>query len=248
MSLKKTVLKKTLKRPKAASFIPTLEIERTVGFPFKFVAGVDEVGRGCIAGPVTAAAVLIPSGWEHSLPTWMSEVRDSKQLSAATRERLALEIQATTIFAIVHASVQEIDAINILRASHLAMQRAVESVLAREPQLHHVLVDGNLIPRGFSGSSFSFSPHIKGDQKSIAIACASILAKVERDRVMGELEVEYPGYGLAAHKGYPTPSHLKALARQGVTSIYRQSFAPVRALLDPSVHELTATASHTNSD
>jgi len=212
------------------SFFPGLEFEREAGGPSRRVAGVDEVGRGCLAGPVVAAAVILPgNAYEVDLrPAWLNEVRDSKLLSPATRERLDQEIRNyAESFAIAEASVAEIDSINILQASHLAMGRAV-SGLQVSPDF--VWVDGNRVPnRG--ELTVTARPLVKGDQKSLSIACASIIAKVYRDRLMEALENQFPGYGLAIHKGYGTPAHQAALQKLGVAEFHRKSFAPVKNLL-----------------
>jgi ribonuclease HII len=181
------------------------------------VVGVDEVGRGPLAGPVTAAAVQldplhIPAG-----------LRDSKQLSAARREALFAEIMACAQVSIAHATVEEIDSLNILRASHLAMERAIAGLNAV-----HALIDGNLIPRGLTIPATAI---VKGDAKCLSIAAASIMAKVTRDRIMVDLAQHYPGYGWAENAGYPTKAHLLALQSLGVTPWHRRSFRPVHNIL-----------------
>lgn len=184
------------------------------------LAGVDEVGRGPLAGDVVAAAVIL----DPARP--VTGLADSKALSAARRERLYDAIcDCALAWAVGRASVEEIDRINILQASLLAMTRAVDA-LGVEPA--HVLVDGNRLPRW----RYSAEPVVKGDARVPVIAAASIIAKVTRDREMLELDRRYPGYGLAGHKGYPTTAHLAALREQGVTPVHRRSFAPVRALLE----------------
>lgn len=184
------------------------------------LAGVDEVGRGPLAGDVVAAAVIL----DPARP--VAGLADSKALSAARRERLYDAIcDCALAWAVGRASVEEIDRINILQASLLAMTRAVDA-LGVEPV--HVLVDGNRLPRW----RYSAEPVVKGDARVPVIAAASIIAKVTRDREMLELDRRYPGYGLAGHKGYPTTAHLAALREQGVTPVHRRSFAPVRALLE----------------
>ena len=181
------------------------------------VVGVDEVGRGPLAGPVTAAAVRldparIPAG-----------LRDSKQLTAARREALFPEIMACAEVTFAHATVEEIDSLNILRASHLAMERAIAGLKA-----DHALIDGNLIPRGLAIPATAI---IKGDAKCLSIAAASIVAKVTRDRIMVDLAQHYPGYGWAENAGYPTKQHLEALLILGVTPWHRRSFRPVHNIL-----------------
>ena len=183
------------------------------------VAGVDEVGRGPLAGDVVAAAVIL----DPARP--VSGLRDSKKLSAARREQLAAQIREQALaWSVARATVAEIDELNILQASLLAMHRAV---LALQPQPVYVLVDGNRLPRW----DYASEPVVKGDDRVAAIAAASILAKVQRDAELQELDRQYPGYGFARHKGYPTPAHLAALRELGATAVHRRSFAPVRAIL-----------------
>jgi ribonuclease HII len=181
-------------------------------------AGCDEVGRGPLAGDVVAAAVILGS----SIPEGLN---DSKKITERRRERLFDEIKASALaWSIGRASVEEIDRLNILNASLLAMKRAVES-LSQLPD--HVLVDGNKLPVW----QFSAEAIVGGDGSVPCISAASVLAKVTRDREMVQLDEEYPGYGLAKHKGYPTAQHLDALARLGVTPIHRRSFGPVARLI-----------------
>ena len=183
------------------------------------IAGVDEVGRGPLAGDVVAAAVIL----DPARP--ISGLRDSKKLSAARREQLAAQIREQALaWSVARATVAEIDELNILQASLLAMHRAV---LALQPQPVYVLVDGNRLPRW----DYASEPVVKGDDRVAAIAAASILAKVQRDAELQELDRQYPGYGFARHKGYPTPAHLAALRELGATAVHRRSFAPVRAIL-----------------
>jgi len=206
--------------------VPTLEWETGAGHPRTCVAGTDEVGRGCLAGPVVAAAVVLPEKICTETHPWIAEVRDSKQLNAATRERLGFEIENwARAFAVAPVSVEEIDRLNIYHASHLAMTLAVEQLPIA---VDHILVDGNALPIAFRGRATAI---VEGDSKSIAIACASILAKVWRDKEMVRLDAEYPGYGHAAHKGYSTPQHLAALKSLGATDIHRRTFAPVALAL-----------------
>ncbi len=183
------------------------------------IAGVDEVGRGPLAGDVVAAAVIL------DIDRPIAGLRDSKRLSASRREGLALQIkQQALAWAVARASVAEIDAMNILEASLLAMRRAVEA-LQLQPQF--VLVDGNRLPRW----SYASEPVVGGDGRVPAIAAASILAKVQRDAELVDLDARYPGYGFAQHKGYPTRQHLAALRSLGATPEHRRSFGPVRDLL-----------------
>lgn len=183
------------------------------------LAGVDEAGRGPLAGDVVAAAVML----DPARP--IAGLRDSKKLSAARREQLALLIMERALaWSVARATVAEIDQLNILQASLLAMHRAVQAL---QPQPAYVLVDGNRLPRW----PYPSEPVVRGDDRVPAIAAASILAKVQRDRELVELERRYPGYGFATHKGYPTVAHLEALRTLGVTPVHRRTFAPVRALL-----------------
>jgi ribonuclease HII len=205
--------------------LTNLEWETRVGYPRRLVAGCDEVGRGCLAGPVAAGAVLLPRVIDLDRDPWLLEVTDSKKLSADARERLAPLIEGwAESWAVAIASVEEIDEINIYHASHRAMVRAV-ALLAKKPQ--HLLVDGNRVPKDFT---LPATPVVKGDLKCLSIAAASILAKVWRDRKMAELDSEYPGYGFAGHKGYPTPQHSRALEKLGPCAVHRRSFGPVAAL------------------
>lgn len=182
------------------------------------VAGVDEVGRGPLAGPVVTAAVVL----DPRRP--VAGLADSKALSPERRSRLAIEIRAhAAAWALGRAEVEEIDRLNILQATLLAMQRAV-AALAVAPRA--VLIDGNRCPE----LPCPARAVVGGDRCVPQISAASILAKVARDAEMVELDVLYPGYGFAAHKGYPTRTHLQALQRLGASPIHRRSFAPVRAL------------------
>jgi ribonuclease HII len=181
------------------------------------VAGVDEAGRGPLAGPVFAAAVIL----DDLRP--IKGLADSKALSPRRRERLYDEIRAHALCcAIASASVEEIDRLNILQATLLAMRRAVEGLRLLP---HRVVVDGNRAP----ALKMPAVAIVKGDAKVAAISAASILAKVERDRLCDTLHVQHPDYGFASHKGYPTPAHLAALQRHGPCAAHRMSFGPVRA-------------------
>jgi len=184
------------------------------------LAGVDEAGRGPLAGPVLAAAVIL----NPERP--IVGLGDSKLLSASRREALAAEIRRHALaWALAEASVAEIDSLNILQASLLAMGRAVAG-LAISPT--EILVDGNRLPDGLPCVARAV---VDGDKTVPAIGAASILAKTHRDAILMDLDERYPGYGLARHKGYGTREHLAALARLGPTPIHRRSFAPVRRLL-----------------
>lgn len=184
------------------------------------IAGVDEAGRGPLAGPVYAAAVIL----DPARP--IAGLNDSKKLSEKKRERLALAIREQALaWAIASSSVEEIDQINILQASLLAMQRAVEN-LSITPE--KILVDGKFCPK----VAMPAQAIVQGDSSEPAISAASILAKTARDAELRRLDMLYPHYGLAKHKGYPTAAHLAALRAHGVIDIYRRSFSPVRMLLD----------------
>lgn len=183
-------------------------------------AGVDEAGRGPLAGPVCAAAVILDPS---DIPVGIT---DSKRLSAPRRERLALEIQERAIAsAVIFVGVAEIDRLNILQASLLAMRQAIEA-LAVTPSV--ALIDGNRCPDRLSCPARAI---VQGDLSVPAIGAASILAKVARDEEMRRLDRQYPGYGFARHKGYGTKAHLAALDRLGACSEHRRSFAPVRTRL-----------------
>jgi ribonuclease HII len=195
------------------------------------VGGCDEVGMAPLAGPVIAAAVILRPG------SRIIGVNDSKQLTPEEREELEPEIRAQAVaVGIGRAEVIEIDTINIYRAGLIALKRAV---LALNPQPQHLLVDA----RKLDGLGMPQQPIIKGDAKSITIGAASIVAKVHRDRLMAELDGDYPGYGFADHKGYPTPEHLDALERLGACPLHRRSFAPVAKKLGliPEQQDLFAT-------
>ena len=183
------------------------------------VCGADEAGRGPLAGPVVAAAVIL----DPRRP--IDGLRDSKQLSPRRREDLSQAIRGrATAWAIAEASVQEIDRLNILQASLLAMQRAIELL---DPAAEVALIDGNRLPR----LRIEARAIVGGDALEPAISAASILAKQHRDRLMAELDRTFPGYGFAAHAGYPTPRHLERLRQLGPCAAHRRSFAPVRAAL-----------------
>ncbi len=185
----------------------------------RWIAGTDEVGRGPLAGEVVAAAVILDPA------TPIPGLNDSKKLSDKQRQQLVILIKERALaLAIGRSSVMEIDSLNILQASLLAMRRAVQALPLR-PQL--VYVDGNHLPDW----RYKSKAIVRGDAKIPAIAAASVLAKVTRDREMEALDSLYPGYGLAKHKGYPTKQHLEALANLGPSPIHRKSFAPVSALL-----------------
>ena len=183
------------------------------------IAGVDEVGRGPLAGPVVTAAVIL----DPARP--IDGLNDSKKLSEKRREALSELIKERALaWSVGRAEVEEIDRINILQATMLAMSRAVEGL---DPAPDHAMVDGNRCPE----LRCTVEAVVKGDGTVAAISAASIIAKVARDREMVELDAKYPGYGLAGHKGYPTKAHLEALERLGVTPIHRRSFGPVARMV-----------------
>lgn len=189
------------------------------------IAGVDEAGRGPLAGPVVAAAVILPFSWIASgLPRDLRGLNDSKQLTPEQRDGFyaALSARAEVCFAVGSASHGEIDELNILRATHAAMARALAQL---NPGPDHILVDG--LPVSAIGRDHTAL--IAGDTRSYSIAAASVIAKVTRDRLMVEYDRQWPTYGFAEHKGYPTPDHLCVLAQRGPCPIHRRSFAPVDA-------------------
>jgi ribonuclease HII len=183
---------------------------------FPDCAGLDEAGRGPLAGPVVAAAVILPKGFRYA------GIDDSKKLDARKREALEIRIKAKAIYAVEVAEVDEIDRINILWASMAAMRRAYERLGCTAA----IYVDGNIMPPGLIGTAV-----IDGDAKIACIAAASILAKTERDRIMTAYASEYPEYGFERHFGYSTPEHFRALEKFGPCAIHRRSFAPCR--IDP---------------
>ena len=200
--------------------------------PDGILAGVDEVGRGPLAGPVLAAAVILPQGTvDDLLFGTLAGLTDSKRLTAKRREHFfAVMLAGEGIrIGIGQADVEEIDRINILAATHLAMRRAVLDL--GDPLPEHVLVDGRPV-RGLPCSSTAI---VGGDGRSLLIAAASVAAKVLRDRMMCELDLSYPAYGFAANKGYGTAHHLCALRQYGPTPVHRQTFQPVANLLRPSL-------------
>jgi ribonuclease HII len=200
--------------------MPTLEYEIQAGYPNFDIAGADEVGRGCLAGPVVAAALVLPNVIHWDQHPWLAQINDSKKLNATMREYLAPLISAwAKAVAIGVVSVEEIDAINIFHASHLAIRRALEG-LSIVPS--HILVDGKFLPK--DPLPVPASAVIKGDQHCLSIAAASIVAKVWRDQQMMQLDQHYPQYGLARHKGYPTPIHKRAIQEHGIAVIHRRSF------------------------
>ncbi len=189
------------------------------------IAGVDEAGRGPLAGPVVAAAVIFPTEWiEAGLPAELEGLNDSKQLTAAQREEFFAILTAHPAIrhGVARCDAETIDAVNILQATHRAMNQALAQL---RPKPAHVLVDGLRV----HSLLFPQTPLVKGDSLSYSIAAASVIAKVRRDRVMAEFDRAFPDYGFAEHKGYGTPRHLAALAKLGPCPIHRRSFAPMRA-------------------
>jgi ribonuclease HII len=201
---------------------------------FKSIAGIDEVGRGPLAGPVIAAAVILPRRYSHP------EIKDSKLLTAKQREKLSVVIREdAACWAVGVADVEEIDRLNILQASLLAM---VKAVAALKSKADCILIDGNQtiplplfrIGKFLTGRKLYQKTIIKGDQSCLSIAAASIIAKVARDKMMVALDKQYPEYGFAAHKGYSCAAHFDALKRFGPSPVHRQSFKPVRDVtIDP---------------
>lgn len=197
--------------------MPTLQFEaeiRRAGY--RLIAGIDEAGRGPLAGPVVAAAVVLPTDFSHST------LNDSKQLSPKRRDQIHAEItgDSRVIWSVAVAEADEIDRINILRATHEVMRRAVLSLPVAADA---ALIDGLPVPN-FPVFHRSL---VNGDSLSLSIAAASVIAKVERDRIMAESAKRWPGYGFETHKGYGTAAHLEALKRQGPCPIHRRSFRPV---------------------
>ena len=188
------------------------------------LAGVDEAGRGPLAGPVVAAAAVLPEEWAtDGVPDSLKRLNDSKQLSEPVREELYEAIQAndTIISAVAVVEAPVIDEINILQATHRAMNQALAGL---EPHAEHALVDGRPVP----SLTLPQTAIVKGDAKSFSIAAASILAKVTRDRLMVQYDEQFPGYGFAGHKGYGTKAHLLAIEELGACPLHRLSFAPLK--------------------
>jgi ribonuclease HII len=187
---------------------------------FRLVAGVDEAGRGPLAGPVAAAAVILPEGAD------LPGLNDSKVVSAPRRALLAEAIRAVAVaWSVGLASVAEIDTLNIRRASFLAMRRALAGL---RPKPDHVIVDGSVIPEFYLPQTGV----VRGDALVAAVAAASIIAKVTRDQLMDQLDTVFPSYGFCRNKGYPTPEHLEALQKYGPSPFHRRSFTPVKHLLE----------------
>ena len=200
--------------------VPNFELEQALLDSGRLrIAGVDEVGRGPLAGPVVAAAVILNP---QDIPEGLN---DSKKLTAKRRAALDAALRDRAEFAVAEASVAEIDEINILRASHLAMERAVAAL---GPAPDYLLIDGNMIPRDLKIPAQAV---VKGDARSMSIAAASILAKNWRDQLMVDLAQQHPGYGWETNAGYPSKQHRDALRNLGVTPHHRRSFKPVHNIL-----------------
>lgn len=203
-----------------------LEFERDLwSRQFTLVAGVDEAGRGPLAGPVVAAAVILPTTWANGgFDQRLAELNDSKQLTETQRENFfaIITTHPDLRFAIAIVDAATIDRINILQATHRAMNEALAKL---QPQPQHVLVDG----RPVKSMTLPQTALVKGDSRSYSIAAASVLAKVTRDRMMLEFDAQFPGYGFAIHKGYGVPQHLAAIEKLGPCPIHRMSFAPLKA-------------------
>lgn len=194
--------------------VADFSIENEIGQ--SLIAGVDEAGRGPLCGPVVAAAVIFPNR-DIEIPV---VIRDSKKMSAAQRATAYDWITKNTIWAVGECSPAEIDELNILWASMRAMERAV-AVLSRVPEI--CLIDGNRVPKGVHGRAI-----VKGDAKSLSIAAASIIAKETRDKIMHELAAKFPQYGWDRNAGYPTPEHLTAIEKYGITEHHRKTFGPIK--------------------
>lgn len=202
-----------------------LEFERDLwSREFTLVAGVDEAGRGPLAGPVVAAAVILPATWANGgFDARLVDLNDSKQLTEAQRENFfqIITTHPDLRYAIAIVDAATIDRINILQATHRAMNEALAQL---QPQPQHVLVDG----RPVKSMTLPQTALVKGDSRSYSIAAASVLAKVTRDRMMLEFDKKHPGYGFAIHKGYGVPQHLAAIEKLGPCPIHRMSFAPLK--------------------
>ena len=199
---------------------PNFKIEQDlISKGCSIIAGVDEVGRGSLAGPVTAAAVILDP---LNIP---DNLNDSKVLSSKKREKLFEELKSSSTCAVAHVSPEEIDKLNILQASLLAMVNAVTNLKVKPK---HILIDGNTVPDRLVGRATAI---VKGDRKVLSIAAASIIAKVTRDKLMHDLGSEFPVYGWAKNAGYPTKCHMNAIVKYGVTPHHRRSFKPVHNIL-----------------
>ena len=201
-----------------------LEYEKKlIGEGYKIIAGVDEVGRGPLNGPVVAACAIINPGID------LEGITDSKKISESKREKIYEYLINNTIYGIGEASASEIDKLNILNATKLAMKRAIDNV-SKQINIDYLLIDGNMK----FDLNIPYLSIVKGDLKSASISCASIIAKVTRDRMMIELDKLYPEYGYKLHKGYPTKKHIEAIKKYGLIDGYRLSYGPVKEVLDES--------------
>ncbi|MGK5084082.1 ribonuclease HII [Bdellovibrionota bacterium FG-1] len=236
-SEKKTISRKSVAArsgSKSKTRSPDLEWEQKLGYPHVWLIGVDEVGRGCLAGPVVAGALVLPPAVDFERDPWLKRVADSKCLTPAKRDELAPLLEKWAFsYGIGVASVEEVDRLNIYHASHLAMVRAAQIAVNQALErgggvAFHAIIDGNRIPQGLPCAATAV---VKGDLKCLSVAASSILAKVWRDRQMAKLDDQWPGYGFGIHKGYGTPAHQAALARLGPCLIHRRSFAPVARLI-----------------
>ncbi len=243
-------MRRTQKRPKkkspAAAGSPLFRFDdglkdglriESSGVQEFLLVGIDEAGRGPLAGPVVAGAVCLPH------PFFDASLADSKLLSPPIRERLYRKIVAEAYFGVAVIEVEHIDTLNILRATHRAMKHALLNLIEKHPALIPglVAVDGNPVPdMGYRQKSI-----VQGDRKSAAIAAASVIAKVTRDRIMHDFHVQYPQYGFARHKGYGTKLHIKNLEVHGPCPIHRKSFAPVRQMVEGTGEELKSNPNDT---
>lgn len=209
----------------AKQSVNRLEFERDLwSREFTLVAGVDEAGRGPLAGPVVAAAVILPTAWANGgFDERLADLNDSKQLTETQRENFfqVITTYPDLRYAIAIVDAAMIDRINILQATHRAMNEALAQL---QPQPQHVLVDG----RPVKSMTLPQTALVKGDSRSYSIAAASVLAKVTRDRMMLDYDAKHPGYGFAIHKGYGVPQHLAAIEKLGPCPIHRMSFAPLK--------------------
>jgi len=228
--------------PRAAVKQQSVEPEWVCGWEFELqaraggsmrIAGVDEVGRGPLFGPVVAAAVILPPDAD------LEGLNDSKKLCEADREHFDARVREIALaWAVAEVDVRTIDRINILQASRLAMKIAVESLSRSGWEPDHLLIDGNQKIDFCTASGCRQTTIVQGDARSFSIAAASVIAKVHRDRLLRELDEQYPGYGLAQNKGYSTPGHKEALLRLGITEMHRRSFAPVAELFELEVETI----------
>ena len=214
-------IKSTFVLPSSPNFERELELA-TLGY--SRITGVDEAGRGPLAGPVVAGAVILP--FDFASPNF-ARLNDSKQLDEATREILFTELTAVVEYGVGIVDAETIDEINIRQASWRAMQLAVADMERKAKSVDYVLIDG--LPYGHG--PWPYEALVKGDARSLSIAAASVIAKVTRDRMMLEYDAQFPEYGFARHKGYPSPQHLKALTEHGACALHRRSYGPVRAVL-----------------